>query len=60
MLKFVHGKKTYVVAAASVIYAVAGYYTGHVNAEEMVRLIQAAVMGACIRHGVSAKPGETP
>lgn len=52
MLKIIEGKKTYLVAAASLIYAASGYYTHALSAAEALQIAQAAAMGAFIRHGV--------
>ncbi len=52
MLKLIEGKKTYVLAAASLLYAAAGYYTHALSAPDALQIAQAAVMGAFIRHGV--------
>lgn len=52
MLKFIEGKKTYLVAAASLLYAATGYYTQGLSAADALQIAQAALMGAFIRHGV--------
>jgi hypothetical protein len=52
VLKFIEGKKTYLVAAASLIYAASGWYTQALSGAEALQIAQAAVMGAFIRHGV--------
>lgn len=53
MLKFIEGKKTYLVAAGSLLYAALGVYVQHtLTPAEGLQLAQAAVMGAFIRHGV--------
>lgn len=51
-MKFIEGRKTYLVAAASLLYAAAGYYTQALSAADALQIAQAAVMGAFIRHGV--------
>ena len=54
MLKSIEGKKTYLVAAASLIYAAVGYYTQALSAADALQVAQAALMGAFIRHGVKS------
>lgn len=49
-----NGYKTYLVAAASLIYAGLGYFVLHnMDAGTALTMAQTAVMGAFIRHGVS-------
>ena len=54
MLKSLEGKKTYIVAVASLIYAATGYYTQALSAADALQVAQAALMGAFIRHGVKS------
>jgi hypothetical protein len=51
-MKLIEGKKTYLLAAASLLYAAAGYYAHALSAADALQIAQAAVMGAFIRHGV--------
>lgn len=53
MKKFLKGKKTYIIAAGSVVGAAWGVYTGSLTPPEAVQLAITAVLGATIRHGVS-------
>lgn len=53
MLKFIAGKKTYITAIGSLIYAAAGYYTHNLDSATALQIAQVAVMGAFIRHGIS-------
>lgn len=46
------GKKTYLLAAASVIYAAAGFATHALSGAEALQVAQTALLGAFIRHGV--------
>lgn len=46
------GKKTYIVAAVTVIGAVASYLVGDASLTDALQLIVPAVLGATIRHGV--------
>jgi hypothetical protein len=52
MLKSIEGKKTYIVAAASLLYAASGWYAGAVSGAEAIQVAQVALMGAFVRHGV--------
>ena len=52
MLKFIEGRKTYLVAAASLVFAATGYFTQALTGTEALQVAQAALMGAFIRHGV--------
>lgn len=47
------GKKTYVVAAVLVVYAVTGFLSGHMGAEEAVRTILEGLGLGFLRAGVS-------
>lgn len=47
------GYKTYVAAVFSIVGALAAVYTGHSDWNTAVQIIQTAIMGAFIRHGVS-------
>lgn len=49
------GKKTYLVALASVLAAVAGVVAGQIAVPEAAQIIVTAVLGATIRHGVATK-----
>ena len=53
MLKFIEGKKTYLLAAASLLYAASGYYTHALSAPDALQIAQAALIGAFVRHGVT-------
>jgi len=53
MKKFLRGKKTYIVAAGSLVGAAWGVYTGQLTSPEAVQLGITALLGATIRHGTS-------
>lgn len=48
-----NGRKTYIAAALAIGYAAFAYFTGHVDAAAAGQLVETAVLGAFIRHGVS-------
>jgi hypothetical protein len=47
------GYKTYLLAAGSLAYAVFGLYTGNLDWNAGMQIIQTALMGGTIRHGIS-------
>lgn len=49
-----NGKKTYLVAACSVLGAIAGVLSGQIAAPDAAQLIVTALLGATIRHGVNS------
>ncbi len=53
MKKFLKGKKTYLVAAGSLVGAAWGVYTGQFTAPEAVQLGITAVLGATLRSGMT-------
>jgi len=48
-----NGYKTYIVAALGVVYAISGYFTGHVDANAAMEIIITSLAAAGIRHGMS-------
>jgi hypothetical protein len=52
MLGLADGKVTYIVAALTAIYAVAGVLLGKIDGNTAVQLITAALLGAGIRSGI--------
>ena len=57
MFKFLLGRKTYLTAIGSLIYAAAGYYTGALDAPAALQIAQVALMGAFLRSGIKAGTG---
>jgi len=53
MFKLFDGYKSYIVAFAMVVYAVAGGYLQYVEPNEAIELVFAAAAVAGIRHGIS-------
>lgn len=47
------GKKTYLVAAASLVYAGLGLYLGHMNADQAFQIVQTSVIGMTLRAGIA-------
>jgi hypothetical protein len=48
-----NGKKTYIAVVVSIGYAVFAYFNHSIDAGQAGQLIEAAVLAAGIRHGVS-------
>ncbi len=48
-----NGYKTYLIAAAGVLYAVCGFVTGNVDANTAVQVIVTSLGLAAVRHGVA-------
>jgi SOS-response transcriptional repressor LexA len=46
------GKKTYIVAVAGVVMAVAGYFHGDFSAVEAGQTAMTAIIGATLRHAI--------
>ena len=48
-----NGYKTYIVAAVAVIYAVSGFFTGHLDANTAIETVLTALGAASLRHGMT-------
>jgi hypothetical protein len=48
------GYKTYIVAAVSVIGAIAAYLTGEATVMQTAQLCVSAILAACVRNGIAA------
>lgn len=48
-----NGWKTYAVCAIAIIYAVSGFFTGHLDANAAIEVALAALGAAGLRHGIS-------
>lgn len=46
------GAKTYIVAAATVLFALTGWFIGQVDGGVAAEMVLNAIMAATIRHGV--------
>lgn len=49
------GKKTYILAAASILYAGFGLYTHNLDFNAALQVGQVALASAFVRHGVASK-----
>jgi hypothetical protein len=55
MIDILKGKKTYLVAAASIAYAWLGVYFGSVDINTAIQLTLAALGGSAIRNAIPGK-----
>ena len=52
-LEFLEGKKTYVVAIATISYALGGWVAGYLSLDQVIPLILVALGMGGIRHGIT-------
>jgi hypothetical protein len=52
-MEVIDGWKTYILAAATVAYALGGMYLGHLDPNEAIPLILGALGLGALRHGVA-------
>lgn len=50
------GYRTYIVAAASIVYALSAWATGHIDANGAVQMIEVALAAAGIRAAIPTAP----
>lgn len=50
------GSKTYIVCAVAIIYAVAGLYSGNLDANQAIMVILTALGAAGMRKGIATGP----
>ena len=55
MLQYLTGKKTHIVAGATVLYAILGVVLGYVDQETAIQLISMALGFSALRAGVANK-----
>lgn len=55
ILESLKGKKTYLVALAGILSAVAAYASGDMAAADCLQTILTAVLGATLRNGIAGK-----
>ena len=55
IINWLKGKKTYFLAALAVIYAIAGFYTGHLDSTTAISTIWAALGAAGLRNGLTTE-----
>ncbi|MBW8814052.1 MAG: hypothetical protein JF588_11560 [Caulobacterales bacterium] len=48
-----NGSKTYLACALALGYAAFAYFTGHIDAASAGQLVETALIGAGLRHGIS-------
>lgn len=53
LLNLTSGKKTYIVAIATLVFAVAGVFLGQLDVKEAIELVLGALGVASLRHGMS-------
>lgn len=58
MLAWLNGKKTYVVGFTSILGAVVGAYYGQITWPDASKIIETALIGMTIRHGISTETGK--
>jgi hypothetical protein len=54
-MQWLDGKKTYVVGAVSILSAVVAAYYGTTTWDDAAKIIETAVLGMTIRHGVTTE-----
>ena len=52
---FFSGKKTYLVAGATVLFALLGLFTGNMDFNQVVTMILAALGASTLRHGIKTE-----
>ncbi len=50
-----NGYKSYILAALGVIYAISGFFTGHIDANTAFEIVGGSLGLAALRHGVSTQ-----
>ena len=48
-----NGYKTYILAGLALVYAISGFFTGHIDANTAVETVFAALGAASLRHGIA-------
>lgn len=59
MLNTLNGYKTYVLAILGLVYAISGFFTGHIDANTAMELILGSGGLATLRHGISTDTGSS-
>jgi hypothetical protein len=52
-ITWINGKKTYIVAAATILYAAVQLWQGQIDQQTFVNTVEAALGLAALRHGVA-------
>lgn len=53
MIDFLKGKKTYILSALAVVYAISGLALGHIDPQTAVDMIWVALTGSALRASVT-------
>lgn len=53
LIQFLQGKKTYLLAAAAIVYAIAGFYLGQFDAQTALQMVWAALTTGALRAGIA-------
>lgn len=59
VIEFLQGKKTYILAASSMLGALAAYLDGTMTASQAIQLAVTALIGASIRSGINTTTQST-
>lgn len=49
------GYKTYILCGLAIIYAISGFFTGHLDSNSAIETIFAALGTASLRHGITTQ-----
>lgn len=49
------GQKTYITCAATVVFAVIGWYLGKVSSDAAFQMIQVSIVGTFLRNGITTE-----
>lgn len=52
IISSINGKKTYIIGAVTILYAVTAYILGKVDGNAAVQLIDTSLLAMGIRHGI--------
>jgi len=53
LINFINGKKSYILAGLGVIYALTGFFTGHLDGQGAIDIIWTSLGLATIKHAIS-------
>lgn len=52
-IKFLQGKKTYILTLAAIVYALSGWYIGQFDQQTMMNMVWVALTATAMRAGIS-------
>ncbi len=55
LIAFLQGNKTYLLTFLTLIYAIAGYFSGHLTSQDAMKTAEFALIGAGLRHGITTE-----